>query len=245
MIQVEPRGRTLILRFDRPEKRNAQTPGMLNAVVSHLGTASSAHAVVLSGVGDVFCAGFDLSLCKEDPAVLGTLLTGLSRAVRALREMLCPVVISAHGAAIAGGCALLGGADIVVTTHDAKLGYPVVRLGISPAVTAPLLRLAVGDGPCRARALDSGLIDGRRAVAIGLAHESVGTAAECEARAIEIAEELAAKPRHAMAYTKRWLNEIEGSMAPGYFDKALAASMSLVGGEEERERLAQLWAKGA
>ncbi|MBY0458098.1 MAG: HDOD domain-containing protein, partial [Gemmataceae bacterium] len=46
------------------------------------------------------------------------------------RECSAPIVLAAHGAAIAGGCALLGGADVVITHHEAKIGYPVVRLGI-------------------------------------------------------------------------------------------------------------------
>ncbi len=241
MIQSEPRGSVAILRFDRADKRNALTPKMLGSLASHIDTAGSAHAIVLSGVGEAFCAGFDLSLCRDDPGVLGQLLAGLSRVVRLLRQSPAPIVISAHGAAIAGGCALLGGGDIVVTTQAAKIGYPVVRLGISPAVSAPTLRCAVGDGHARARMLDSGLIDGRRALAIGLAHECVDTAAACEARAIAIAEELAAKPRHALAYTKRWLNEIDGTGRDDAYAAALEVSQSLVGGEEERERLEQLW----
>lgn len=61
MIQTEPRGRTLILRFDRPDKRNAQTPGMLPALVSHLATAASTTVIVLSGVGDLFCVPGSIS----------------------------------------------------------------------------------------------------------------------------------------------------------------------------------------
>src|SRR5262252_9290302 len=128
MIQVEPRGDISIIRLNRPDKRNAMTPKMLARLCEAIDTASAAKAIVLSGVGDVFCAGFDLTLCRDDDAVLGDLLTGLSRAVRAIRSTPCPVVTSAHGAAIAGGCALVAAADVVVTNVEAKLGYPVVRL---------------------------------------------------------------------------------------------------------------------
>ena len=120
MIQVEPKGEVSIIRLDRADKRNALTPKMLANLCGAIDRAMSAKAIVLSGVGEVFCAGFDLTLCREDDAVLGDLLTGLSRAVRAIRQAPCPVIASAHGAAIAGGCALAAACDIVVASiHNA------------------------------------------------------------------------------------------------------------------------------
>ena len=248
MIRTERDGGVLILRLDRPEKRNALTPTMLRAlaeaVVAGAGAGAGSRAIVLSGVGEVFCAGFDLSLCRDDEGALGAMLTGLSRCVRTLRRSPSPVVVSAHGAAVAGGCALLGGADVVVTDERARLGYPVVRLGISPAVTAPFLRLAVGDGASRVRALDPGLINGMEALRIGLAHECLATPAEAEARAIDIAREIAAKPPGGIAATKAWLNDIDGSGADADADAGLAASLGLAGSDEQRERLRELWAGG-
>lgn len=98
--------------------------------------------ILLSGNGPTFCAGFDLSLCKDDETALDALLTGLSRVVQSLRTASQPVVVAIHGAAVAGGCALIGGADVIVATRDAKMGYPVVKLGISPAVNAPFIARA-------------------------------------------------------------------------------------------------------
>jgi hypothetical protein len=69
----------------------------------------------------------------------------------------------------------------------------------------------------------------------------VETVEECEAEAVRIAEELAKKPRHALGYTRRWLGELDGTLEAGAMDRALAASMGLVGGEEERMRLAEMW----
>lgn len=245
MFQVEPAGMVAIMRFDRAEKKNALTPGMLRSLCAAINTASSARAIVLSGVGDTFCSGFDLSACRDDPnsTVLSELLETLAAAVRALRQAPCPVIVSAHGAAIAGGCALLGGADFVITTTTAKLGYPVVKLGISPAVSAPTVRLLLGDGAIRTRMLDSQLIDGTRAVELGLCDETTPDAAACEARAIAKAQDLASKPPHALAYTKRWLNTLDGSNDTATLDHALAVSLGLVGTEEQQTRLAAVWKK--
>lgn len=242
MIEAEPRGMIKILRLDRPEKRNALTPRMLASLRSHIDTSASARAIVLSGAGDIFCAGFDLSLCRDDGNAMSALLEGLSGVILSLRIAPCPVVISAHGGAIAGGCALLGAGDIIHTTSAAKLGYPVVRLGISPAVSAPTLELLVGAGAARSLLLDSGLITGERAVQLGLAHQAHPTPASCEAAAIECAQMLAEKPPHALAHTRRLSQHLDG-VTEASLSRALHASLNLVGGEEERLRLEAIWNK--
>lgn len=252
MIRVEhiPIGddgakRVALILIDRPEKRNALTPDMLANIESSAALVRAgegrADAVVLAGEGPVFCAGFDLSLCRDDEQMMAALLTRLSAAIRALRRLPAPVVIAAHGAAIAGGCALLGGGDVVVTNREAKLGYPVVRLGVSPAVTSPALAQAVAGGALRRLLFDPELIDGAEAAKLGLAHEITASPEDVRSRALEIASAFAAKPAHGLHATKRWLNEIDGSDRDDRFDGALQASLALAGGPEERARLDAMW----
>ncbi len=175
---------------------------------------------------------------------MAALLTGLSRAMRGLRRMPVPVVVCAHGAAIAGGCALLGGADVVVTERSAKLGYPVVRLGVSPAVTSPMLVQSLGYGGSRRRLLDPALFSGEDAVKEGLAHFCEADADAARVRAEGIARDLAAKPAHSVRVTKQWMNDVDGSARDDDLDAALEASLSLAGGDEEQRRLETLWKKG-
>ncbi|MCB9845152.1 MAG: enoyl-CoA hydratase/isomerase family protein [Phycisphaeraceae bacterium] len=228
------------LALARPAQRNALTPAMLDELCALAAQAQDrARSLILCGHGPAFCAGFDLRLCQQAPdgSVMRALLSGLDRAIATLRDLSCPVVVAAHGAAIAGGCALLGGADAVVTNAQAKLGYPVVRLGVSPAVSAPTLGQALPHGAARCRLLDPGLISGRRAAEIGLAHELVQTAEEVLPRARRWAELFASKPRGAMETTRRWLASIQ-SVPPD--DRALQTSLALAGGAEERDRLGSL-----
>src|SRR5690606_9036453 len=91
---------------------------------AHTGPLAGARALLLCGEGPVFCAGFDLDTCRGEGGdeALRRLLRGLSGAIAGLRAQERPVVVAAHGAAIAGGCALLGGADVVVADAGAKLG---------------------------------------------------------------------------------------------------------------------------
>ncbi len=228
----------------RPEKKNALTPAMLADLRLAIAAIDPAAKVVLvCGEGDAFCAGFDLSLCRENSDALRELLTGLSAAIAALRAIAVPVVMSVHGAAIAGGCALLGGGDIVITHADCKLGYPVVKLGISPAVSMPFLMPAVGPAAARARALDSALISGTEAHRIGLAHECLAEPREVLPRARVIAAEFAAKPSVGLRVTKAWMNELDSTADAARTSRGLNTSLALVGSPEERERLTQLWTR--
>ncbi len=238
MIRGERGGDVEQVTLARPERRNALTPAMLDELSAHIANVRDAHAVVVRGEGKVFCAGFDLDLCigDEGDANLTHLLRGLSRCIEAMRSLPCPVVMGVQGAAVAGGCALLGGGDIVIAHPDAKLGYPVTRLGISPAVSAPFM--AVPLGQARRLMLDPGLISGVRAHELGLVHELHDNPGN---HAIELAESLAAKPPHALTATKRWLNEL----SPADAEHGLGVSVSLVGNDESRRLLANALQKPA
>ncbi|MBX3387431.1 MAG: enoyl-CoA hydratase/isomerase family protein [Phycisphaeraceae bacterium] len=244
--------------LNRPERKNALTPEMAERLTAETeglqAQAVPPAAMILRGEGDAFCAGFDLKMCHADPENLRRLLEALSGAIVAMRAFEGVVVCAAHGAAIAGGCALLGGADVVVSTAGTKLGYPVVRLGISPAVSAPFVINAVGSGAARGMMLDPGLIDGRRALALGLVHELAGgegedaagrTGAEEGALVAEwsraLAREVARKPAVGLHATKRLMNELDGSVDAARIKAGLEVSLGLVGDEESRRRLAEMW----
>ncbi|MCU0688834.1 MAG: enoyl-CoA hydratase/isomerase family protein [Phycisphaerales bacterium] len=230
--------------FNRPTRRNALTPAMLEAAcsaVEMLQQDATIGAIVLAGEGESFCSGFDMKLVHQDAGQLGELLVGLSRLVRLLRGSALPVVAAAHGAAVAGGCALLGGADVVVTDRQASLGYPVVKLGISPAVSSPTLVASMMCGAARARLLDPQLVDGERATALGLAHICCDIREDVIPRATREARALAAKPGAAIAATKRLINQLDATTDEFTHDRALATSLMLVGTPEQRKRVAALW----
>ena len=243
MIRVETQDDIAIVSLDRPDKRNALVPAMLEQLDREIkDCAHKARAVVLIGEGKTFCAGFDLKLCADDPGgeTMRQLLTGLSTVVRTMRAIEIPIVLGVHGAAVAGGCALLGGADIVVADEQAKLGYPVVKIGVSPAVSAAFMLASFTSGAVRSRLLDTELISGSDALRIGLVHETVEDRDAVRERAVEIAEILSKKPVSAIRATKSWLNEICSPMTE-HAQRGLDVSLSLTGSPEEQERLAALW----
>ena len=243
MIRVEKHGLVSIVSLNRPDKRNAMVPAMLDELDAKIKEcAIDARALVILGEGKSFCAGFDLKQCVNDPSgeTMRALLTGLSTVVQTMRALEIPVVLGVHGAAVAGGCAMLGGVDIVVADAQAKLGYPVVKIGVSPAVSAAFMMGSISVGAVRNRLLDTELISGSDALRIGLVHELVAERDGVRARSIEIAEGLTSKPGSGVGATKAWLNEITAAMTDNA-ERGLEASLSLTGSIEEQERLQALW----
>ncbi len=242
MIRIAIQDSIYRVTLDRPDQRNAISPEMSDALVTAIQNCPlSARALLLSGEGPIFCAGFDLPLCNQHPdgSVLRHLLLSLSTAITLLRSLHCPVVVAAQGGAIAGGCALLTAADHVVADARAKFGYPVHRLGLSPAVSLPTLAQAIGTGAIRPLAVDSQLIDGRRAREISLIDTLVESATEVLPCAMQVATEFCTKPTHALTATRNWISKV----AP--IDErtrmaALNASLATAGSGEQVEMLEQL-----
>lgn len=247
--EAELQAEVPIIWLARPDVRNAMTPSMLLDLREQVEKLQRAgRPIVLAGKGDCFCAGFDLKLCRDDSGALAELLHGLHNVIATLKSATVPVVIAAHGAAVAGACALFGGADYIVTDANAKLGYPVARLGLSPAVSAPFLSPQVAAGVMRRLMLDPGLINGEEALRAGLVHQCVASPGDVLSAAIAAAKLLASKPRDAYAATKRLLVEIEAahqdetSPPPGigWPARGLDVSLASASSDETRARLAKL-----
>lgn len=229
--------------LERPQKRNALTPEMVDSLANAFERMPpEIHAVVMSGDGPAFCAGFDLKMCAADASgeTMRSLLAGLSRCVRAMRSLERPIVMALHGSVVAGGCALLGGADVIVAERATKLGYPVVKIGVSPAVSAPFLGASISGGAMRARLIDPGVITAERALQIGLVHEVCIGPGQTKERANDIARSLALKPGIGVRATKSLINHLTSDMTD-QAQAGLDASLSLTGSDEERERLAAMW----
>ncbi|HRP63781.1 MAG TPA: enoyl-CoA hydratase/isomerase family protein [Phycisphaerales bacterium] len=233
------------LALNDPAKRNAMTISMFDAIDHALGAilASEARVVQLYGEGKTFCAGFDLEAARHDPQLIARFIERLSLLNRQLRRLPQPVVAAVHGAAVAGGCAVLSACDFVVVSPDALLGYPVHRIGVSPAVTIPTLMQAIGPGAARSLLMEGELIDGREAKRRGLASHLAVDEASLMTEAEALCAMLAAKPPNAVRVTKQWLNELDGSLHDAMFDQAAIASASLASTDEAMRMLEEHWAK--
>jgi methylglutaconyl-CoA hydratase len=239
LVTLQIDGLIAAITLSDPARRNALGLAMFDAldrVLEQVRDLESVHIVVLAGEGPAFCSGFDLVAAANDPALVGTFILRLSASLRRLRRLPQVVVASVHGAAIAGGCALLSTCDFTFIAPDAKLGYPVHRLGVSPAVTIPTLHQAIGLGPARALLMSGQLIDGRAAARLALATHLAHSKQTVRREALEFCGELACNGVHALRATKAWLNELDGSLDDSQFQPCANASAA----EADTERAASM-----
>ena len=227
------------LTMDRPEKRNALSGALIEAMAAELDAIEadrSLRAMILAGSGKAFCAGMDLKGVMADAGGMRQMLRGLSRVARRIRRLPIPTIARVQGAAVGGGCGLMVVTDFALTHPEARVGYPEVSLGLCPAVVAPWLIRRVGAGPARAILLAGGTMSGAEAHERGLATH-LAPAADLERTALELARELAAGGPRATATTKRWLNELDGSLEDALLDRGADLSADVIAGDEAQQRL--------
>ncbi len=210
------------IRLNDPDRRNALDLSSLASISAAAQRASDAQVLLLTGAGDAFCGGFNVPLMKRDPAIVDQLIAALSKACRELRRCPATVVVDVQGAAIAGGCALAVSADVLIARRGARLGYPVHALGISPAVTIPVLLPSAG-GLARSMLMSGRLYRAEHLHRHGVVHALL----DPEADRRGITEPLLARGQAAAHATKAWLNVLDGSLDDDRFDGPVEGSRGL------------------
>lgn len=157
----------------RPEKRNALTMPMFATIAEALKAADErddVRSILVTGAGDVFCAGHDLKAFEEWPQKPQDAVPTFLHAIADVRK---PVVIAVQGSATGIGVTWLLHADWVVTSADTVLRLPFVDLGIVPeAASTLLLQRAVGLPRARRLLLGGERFTGAEACEWGLVAEA-------------------------------------------------------------------------
>ncbi len=234
------------IALNDPSRRNAMSIAMfdgLDDALSNVAARSDSHVLLLRGNGKAFCSGFELGAAVDDPTLMKQYIDRLSATIRTLRRLPQVVVAAVHGAAIAGGCAMVSACDIVIASATAKFGYPVHKLGVSPAVNITTLQQAIDPGAARALLMGGQLIDGTTAHRQGLVHHLTNDDEEVLAKAISMCQRLTEQSPQAMRVTKRWLNELDGSLDDDLFDGPRDGSAEIADSDEALGRLRDFWSK--
>ena len=135
------------ITLNRPEKRNALNEALILGLKDSLAEADhdeSVRAVLISGAGDDFCSGADLSALQKIAEASVTENQNDARSLMELflmmRQVSIPVIAAVQGRALAGGCGLATACDLVLASTSARFGYPEVRIGFVPAMVLAILR---------------------------------------------------------------------------------------------------------
>lgn len=209
MLIVEELGEgVMLLRLNRPEKRNALATQLLAMIADALAKCAEnpdVRCAVITGSNRIFAAGADIAeLAEKD--VAGALADRRPALWAAIRDFPKPVVAAVEGWCLGAGNELLMCCDIAVAGSSAKFGQPETNLGIIPGAggTATLPRL-VGRAAAMKMVLLGEPIDAETAQSLGLIAE-VQAEGEALDRALIIAKTIAARAPFAMRQGKAMIN---------------------------------------
>jgi methylglutaconyl-CoA hydratase len=215
------------IMLNRPDKRNALTPALIDELTMALHEAESCECgvVILTGAGPAFCAGLDIEhleiLSATDAEAGRRDAENMAHVLRTLYEFPKPVIAAVNGPAIAGGMSLATIPDFTLATAEAKFGYNEVRVGFVPAIEASFLLRQVGEKRTRELLLTGRLLKAQEALDLGLVTQIV-PAHELMESAQALACGLLHNSPQAMRATKSLLakhasrrldEEIEGAIA--------------------------------
>ena len=166
-----------VVTLNRPDRYNAMTAVMfdeLEHAALALDDEDDLRAVIITGAGQAFCAGYDLADAGELPA-LGALsmLARQERAARALvaiRSARVPVIAAVNGPAAGGGFALALAADIRLAAPAARFNAAFVRIGLSAGDlgTSWLLPRLIGPGAASEICFTGRPVEAAEALTLGL-----------------------------------------------------------------------------
>jgi methylglutaconyl-CoA hydratase len=209
-IHVESARGVQTITLNRPDKRNALSPELIDELTHVLSDAANCDCgvVILTGAGSAFCAGLDLehleTMTAHTPEQHRRDSENMARVLRSLYEFPKPVIAAVNGPAIAGGMGLATLCDFTYAVPDARFGYTEVRVGYVPAIVASFLLRQVGEKRTRELLLSGRILKSDEACRLGLVTRIVPPE-ELLAEANALAQSLLLNSPQAMRAVKELL----------------------------------------
>ncbi len=247
-VEIDTSGVARIV-LDRPHAKNALTVEMRDALVQAIRDVradTSVRVVVITGEGDAFCAGMDLSASTVAQAgrpgfttrsTSEALRAGVQTFIRELWELDKPTIAAVNGAAVGPGAHLALACDFVLVHPGTRFIWSFAKWGlVVDAGGAYLLPRLVGLPRAKAMVMLGEGATGADAVALGLAYKCVDDPAQLMPVAHELAHRLAAGPTRSLGLSKMLLNrsfETDLSLSlelEGHFQSLATTSPDLVEG---------------
>lgn len=170
------------LTLARPEVKNAMNGTMYDearAALKAFAEDAKVRVLVLSGQGDVFCAGGDLKYQQsQNGRPRAERIAEASKLALWLRELDCFPKLTIgriNGSAYAGGIGLIATCDIAIGLADARFCVTEARIGMIPGMISPYVVKRIGQSNARRLFLNATQFDGRAAKSYGLLSETTET----------------------------------------------------------------------
>jgi enoyl-CoA hydratase/carnithine racemase len=196
------------LTLNRPERKNAMNTAMFNELLTvfrEIDVSSTDRVLVITGAGDAFCSGADLSDRGGDPRHSLSRLHWVADIALALHRIPKPVIAKVNGVAVGAGMNLALACDLIVASDTARFSEIFARRGLSIDFGGSwLLPRLIGMHRAKELALFADIISAKEAAELGLVNR-VLPPGELDAFVHDWANRLAAGPPIALALTKRLL----------------------------------------
>jgi enoyl-CoA hydratase/carnithine racemase len=212
-IESERDGAVQRIAINRPDKKNALTADMYDALSTALEQAEAddgVRVILLHAKGAAFTAGNDLEDFLKKPWKEQAIPPAV-RFIHAVARARKPIVAAVQGLAVGVGTTILLHCDLVYAAEDAKLVMPFINLGIVPeAASTVLLPLAIGRQRAAELFMLGAPLSARRAFEMGLVNAVVAPEALL-ATAAAAAQQLAEKPAGALRACKALMTRAQQS----------------------------------
>jgi len=209
-ILVQSANGVKTITLNRPEKRNALTPELIEDLIAALEEAASdeCSAVILAGAGPAFCAGLDVdslhSSQSRTPEQHRREAQNIAYVLRMVYDFPKPVIAAVNGPAIGSGMSLATIPAFTLATPWARFALNEIRMGFMPAVAATFLLRQVGEKRTRELLLTGKMLKAQEAMQMGLVTEVVA-AEELMQSAHSLAKTLQLNSPQAMHALKQLL----------------------------------------
>ncbi|MGK9285538.1 enoyl-CoA hydratase/isomerase family protein [Sinorhizobium meliloti] len=175
-VRFERDGHVAVITLNRPQKLNAVTPEMADAIVSAVGECNesdSIRCVILTGAGErAFCAGSDIR--ELDGYDTPWQFRNRPDYCDAVRALLKPTIAAVNGYAFGGGLETAMSCDIRIAAENAQFAAPEIKLGwIGGGGMAAHLTHSIGASNAALMLLTGDPVSAERALAWGLVSEVV------------------------------------------------------------------------
>jgi cyclohexa-1,5-dienecarbonyl-CoA hydratase len=166
-------------------------------------------AVVFDSVAGSRAFSAGVSVEEHQPETVYQMLESFHNVFRTLEQMGKPAIAVVDGGALGGGCELVAGCDMVISSASARFGQPEIKLGVFPPVAAVLLPRIIGERRARELLLTGEIFDAREALRMGLVSYVVESE-QLEAKLQEVLARLRELSAPALEMTRRALDAARG-----------------------------------
>ena len=231
----------LWLTINRPERRNAISPGVLAGLIEALTRANAdreVRAIVLTGAGDkAFCAGADLATGQSFKFDYSEPSQSIANLFRVSRRLNVPLIARVNGACMAGGMGLMAMCDMVVAAPHAIFGLPEVKVGLFPAQVLSVLQHLIGARALAELCITGEPIDAQEALRLGMINYAV-PAAELDSKLDALLSTIVNRSPTAIKIGKHAFHAMQDMSIHEAFDYAQAVIPLMSQTDDAREGFA-------